>query len=100
MSFCQHCGNCAIAELHDLCNEMGIHGHLATGGREAIKALKSPTIRAVVAIACKKELFDGILASLPKPVLAVYNQLPNGPCHNTCVKVDEVRAAMQELLKV
>jgi hypothetical protein len=95
---CKRCGQCNIAELLTLRDRYGIPCKLASGGREAVARVKDPDIRAVVAVACEKELVDGIRACFPKPILAVTNVRPNGPCKDTRVDVERVVGALRELI--
>jgi len=95
---CRRCGQCDMAALLALRDRYGLLCHMAGGGREALHYVEQPEVRAVVAVACEKELVDGIRASFPKPVLAVANQRPHGPCRDTRVDVAAVEAAVRELL--
>lgn len=95
---CARCGQCAVSDLLGLCREYGIPGHLVGGGRRAIEKVRHPDVRAVVAVACEQELCQGIVAAFPKPVLAVSNRLPNGPCLETSVDVASVRRAIETLI--
>ena len=95
---CKGCGLCPVKELRALQMRFGIHCTIAAGGRQAVAAVKAPGISAVVAVACEKELVEGILASFPKPVLAVCNTRPNGPCHETQVQVEKIEAALRDML--
>ncbi|NCC52908.1 MAG: DUF116 domain-containing protein [Spartobacteria bacterium] len=99
MLHCQACGRCNIGELVALGRELGIICRMAAGGREALAFVKDERVRAVVAVACEKELFEGICASLPKPVLGVYNQQNNGPCRDTSVDMAAVRRAITAMLE-
>lgn len=98
MTQCARCGRCRVADLVVLCEEYGIRGCLAGGGRQAVAAVRHPQVKAVVAVACDRELCAGIMAAFPKPVLAVPNQLPNGPCRDTTVDINAVRAAVVAVL--
>jgi len=95
---CKRCGQCDVAGLLVLRDKYGILCNLASGGRQALEYVWDERVRAVVAVACEKELMDGIRASFPKPVLAVPNRRPNGPCRDTCVDLDEVEEAIREML--
>lgn len=95
---CARCGACRVSELVGLCREYGIRGHLVGGGRLALEAVRRPDVTTVIAVACEKELCQGILAAFPKPAMAVPNQCPNGPCRDTTVDISEVRAAIEALL--
>jgi hypothetical protein len=98
MDGCELCGRCNVKDLVELGRETGVCCYIAAGGREALAAVKNPAVQAVVAVACEKELFEGIVASIPKPVLAVYNRQTNGPCRNTRLDIHEVRTAVQSML--
>ena len=95
---CNRCGQCNVADMLQLRDEFGIRCHLVSGGREAIAVVRDPAVKAVVAVACEKELADGIRAVHPKQVIAIPNERPNGPCKNTRVNAAAVRAAICELL--
>ena len=95
---CAQCGNCDIAAILQTCVEFQLPCHLAAGGREALARVKHPKVRAIVAVACEKELIDGILAVFPKPVFAIPLSRPEGPCKNTRVDLPMLAAAVQQLL--
>ena len=95
---CKFCGKCAVMDLVKLCDEMNVNLYFATGGGQAIKKAKDKNIKAIIAIACEKELFMGILGTMPKPVIGVKNILTNGPCFDTGVCVEEVRKAIEKLI--
>ena len=95
---CRRCGRCDMAALLDLRDRYGIQCDVVGGGREALQRVKRAGIRAVVAVACEKELADGIRAVFPKPVVAVTNRRPHGPCRDTCVDVDQVESALRSVL--
>jgi hypothetical protein len=96
---CNACGQCGVTDLLAIRDEFGIHCSVAAGGREALAFVKDPKIKAVVAIACEKELAQGILAVFPTPVLGVLNIQTNGPCRNTRFDPDLVRTAVRSMLR-
>ena len=71
---------------------------VATGGELAVSRVKDREVRGIIAVACEKELRMGILASLPKPVLGLFNERPNGPCKDTRVDLVEVERAIEWFL--
>lgn len=99
ISDCKACGQCNVTDLLSIRDEFGIHCSLAAGGREALAFVRDPKVKAVVAVACEKELTQGILAVFPKPVLGVLNIQTNGPCRNTHLDPDLVREAVRSMLK-
>jgi len=98
-SECQRCGKCQIRDMLELAEEYGVQPFIATGGRLAAEKARSGDVDAIVAVACTKELREGIMAVFPKPVLTIYNEQPNGPCLNTGVAVEKVREAIECLIK-
>jgi hypothetical protein len=97
-SACARCGGCGIGALRDACAERGVTLGVAAGGRQALERVRAPEVRAVVAVACDKELLDGIRAAFPKPLLAIPNAQPHGPCRDTTVSLDAVTEAIDALI--
>lgn len=95
---CAKCGSCDVAGILALRDRYGIQCSLAGGGKQALLSVKERSVKAIVAVACEKELAEGIRASFPKPVLAVTNQRPNGPCRDTEVDLANVENALETLL--
>lgn len=95
---CRRCGRCRVKDIIELAERLGLPMHIASGGREAVARVKEDDIKAVLAVACEKELREGLFAVLPKPVLGVINLRPHGPCKDTDVDIAEVEAAVRELL--
>ena len=97
---CAGCGNCSVAGLLELADRYGVKPFIASGGRLAAIEAKKREIKAIVAVACKKELREGILAVLPKAVTAVVNLRPNGPCKDCSVNISEVEDAVRAFLGI
>jgi len=96
---CARCGRCPVCRFLDLRDKYGVHLFLATGGRQAAERAAAPGIKAVVAVACHKELRAGVFASLPKAVLARTIAWPVGPCKDTTIRMDEVEEAVRWFLR-
>ena len=96
---CKGCGKCPAAELFDLAQKFEVNLFVASGGTLARQTVKRLKIKAIVAVACERELFSGILGCLPRAVLAVVNQRPNGPCRDTTLEISEVKEALKFFLK-
>ena len=96
---CKRRGRCKIKDMLDLAEEYGVAPFVATGGRLAAQKAKSDDVKAIVAVACEKELRAGIMAVFPKAVMAVVNMRPNGPCVGTDVGVATVREAIGRFVK-
>ncbi|MBL7016596.1 MAG: DUF116 domain-containing protein [Kiritimatiellales bacterium] len=96
---CNACGQCGVTDLLAIRDEFGIHCSVAAGGREAMAFVRDPKIKAVVAVACEKELVQGIFTVFPTPVFGVLNIQTNGPCRNTRINPGLVREAVRSMLK-
>ncbi|HUW56517.1 MAG TPA: DUF116 domain-containing protein [Planctomycetota bacterium] len=96
---CKRCGKCKVSDLVALSEKYGCRIEAATGGRLAVVKVRTTGVRAVVAVACHKELRQGILASFPKAVIGVVNAWPKGPCKDTDVDLGAVERAIQWFLR-
>jgi hypothetical protein len=95
---CKRCGKCRIGDLANLAEKLGVQYMVASGGRQAAMRVKQKSVKAIVAVACEKEIREGVLAVFPKPVIGVINLRPKGPCVDTDCNMEEVEAAIRELL--
>lgn len=95
---CKRCGRCDIGALVTLSHEMGFHFFVATGGTLARQIVYKTRPKAVLAIACERDLMSGIQDVYPLPAVGVLNIRPNGPCYNTHVDMDEVRAQLEKII--
>lgn len=96
---CQRCGGCVVGELLNLRDKYGINVGVATGGTLARKFVEEYRPRAIVAVACERDLTSGIQDSSSIPVLGVLNERPNGPCFNTLIRVPRVEEAVRFFLE-
>jgi len=94
---CKRCGRCKLGPLIDLCEKKCVRMAVAKGGRVAVALARRADVKWIIAVACEKELRSGIFACFPKPVLALTNTRPNGPCCETAIDVDEVERAIARL---
>ncbi len=72
---------------------------VASGGTFARKAIKDQKPKAVVAIACYRDLFSGMRDMKKVPIIGVLNERPNGPCYNTTVQLCRVNQALDCFLQ-
>ncbi len=62
--------------------------HTASGGSAARKVIKDMKPRAIVAVACERDLVSGIQDIAPKiPVIGIPNVRPGGPCKDTTMDI-------------
>ncbi|MBR4943833.1 MAG: DUF116 domain-containing protein [Peptococcaceae bacterium] len=93
---CHRCGKCSIDGLLTIAEDTGVNFVVASGGTFARKFAKEYNPKAIVAIACERDLTSGIKDMNVQriPVVGVLNDRPNGPCHNTSVQLCKVRQAI------
>ena len=95
---CKRCGRCVISSLLDLSEATGVPLAVVTGGTLARKVLKERGSKAVVAVACERDLSDGILDSYPLPAFGVLNDRPFGPCFNTRADLQLIKQAVDRFV--
>lgn len=91
---CIRCGKCKIKNILEMADRYGIRVAVATGGRLALQMARDKEVKAVVAVACEKELNEGMKALFPKATLGVINTRPNGPCKDTDVDLEVLEEAI------
>ena len=92
---CKSCGLCNVKDLIDLQDKYNVHVFIATGGTLARKKIKETRPKAVVAVACERDLTAGVQDIRQVPVLGVFNKRPNGPCVDTKIDASEVENAIK-----
>ncbi len=97
---CILCGRCAIKGLVEIGRKYGIDISVATGGTLARKVIVEKRPKLVLAVACERDLTEGIKDCYPLPVIGVLNQRPNGPCYNTIVDPEAIDNALQQVLDI
>ncbi len=96
VSNCRRCGKCPVSDLLEVADETGVNFVVASGGTFARRFATQYHPKAIVAIACEKDLTSGIKDMHAKhiPVVGVLNERPHGQCHNTIVSICKVRQAI------
>ncbi|MCL1827373.1 MAG: DUF116 domain-containing protein [Candidatus Cloacimonetes bacterium] len=82
---CHECGKCTIQRFKKLKKDMGVKVAIATGGTLARKIIVITKPQCIIAVACQRDLVDGLLDVFPIPVFGILNETPNGPCISTSV---------------
>ena len=95
---CQRCGACTVADLLAVEEEYGVQVAVVTGGSLARKIVQKSQPRAIVAIACERDLTSGIQDIHPLPTIGVLNERPQGPCFNTQVDIERVKEGIEFFL--
>lgn len=94
---CVRCGECPVGSLLDLADRTGVNIAIATGGTLARRHVKELKPLAVVAVACPRDLGQGMLDAHPVPVAGVENERPLGDCFDTTVDVAAVEKRIKSL---
>ncbi len=96
---CKNCGKCPIGQLRELGAKYNAVLKVATGGTLARKWIEEVRPRAVIAVACERDLAAGIQDTGGLPVMGVLNSRPYGPCINTDVCLEQVDQAFRTIVK-
>lgn len=91
---CKKCGMCKINELVKLKEKYDTKIFIATGGTLARKVIIDNKPKAVIAVACERDLTSGVRDVKGIPVLGVFNLRPKGPCVDTNINIKEVEDAI------
>lgn len=91
---CKQCGLCNIGDLVKLKEKTNVDIFVATGGTLARKIIMENKPKAVIAVACERDLTSGVQDINKIPVLGVFNRRPNGPCVDTSIDIKEVEKAI------
>ncbi|SNR90828.1 hypothetical protein SAMN05446037_1001351 [Anaerovirgula multivorans] len=91
---CKRCGLCNVDQLLEFREQYGVEFRIVTGGTLARKLIMDLKPKAVIAIACERDLLSGLMDVKTIPLLAIVNKRPEGPCVNTEVDLLEVEKAI------
>ncbi len=97
ISDCEDCGECDICNLKDLGKKYDIKIGIANGGTLARKLVHDNQPDVIIAVACHRDLTDGVRESWKYPVYAILNERPYGPCFDTKVDVDKVENVIKKI---
>jgi hypothetical protein len=93
---CAECGKCDIAGIKKMAARYNVKAAVATGGSLARKLIKDHAPNVIVAVACHRDLTDGVRDAWKVPVYAVLNERPNGPCFETKVNTKTIEFAIKK----
>ncbi len=92
---CEECGRCKISDIVKFGKKFDIIIRVATGGRLARRLVNEIKPDFIIAVACERELTEGISAVYPLPVVGIPNIRPNGPCVNTTVDLEILKKELE-----
>lgn len=95
---CRGCGKCSIVKLLEIRERLGIRMSVATGGGQARRVVADTRPHAIVAVACERELAEGVQDVKGVPVFAIPNLRPEGYCRNTQVDPAVVSSIIERFL--
>ena len=73
----------------------------AGGGEEARKKIKLSNPKAIIAIACERDLISGFIEVNPHiPVIGLPITRPEGPCKNTEINKEEFESLIKKFLSI
>ncbi len=93
---CASCGKCDIAGLKALADKLKVKAAVATGGSLARKIIRDTMPDVIVAVACHRDLTDGVRDAWKFPIFGVLNERPNGPCFETSVSLHTIEFAIRK----
>ncbi len=96
---CKRCGQCNVDDLVGLKEKYGVQLAIATGGTLARRKIMESKPKAIIAVACERDLISGLQDVKDLPVLAIVNRRPEGPCVNTEMDIEQVEKGIRHFLK-
>ncbi len=85
-----------LISAREMCKELGAHVAVVAGGELARKRIKELRPRAIVGVACERDLLSGVRdVGGAMSVLGIPNSRPEGPCKDTVIPMDELREAIR-----
>ncbi|WP_026893911.1 DUF116 domain-containing protein [Clostridiisalibacter paucivorans] len=96
---CKMCGKCNIKDMLDLVDKYKVKVVVATGGTLARQWIKRYKPKAIIAVACERDLISGVTDVKSIPVKGIFNERPNGPCFNTKVDMKKIEEAIVKFMK-
>ena len=87
---CRKCGMCPVGALVNLHGKGGISVYVATGGTVARRVVTEAKPTMILAVACPRDLAEGMVDVYPIPVCGILIERPNGPCFDTYLSLHRV----------
>jgi len=92
---CLECGSCDVCGLKKLSNGTHLKIGIANGGTLARKIVNDTHPEVIIAVACHRDLSDGVRESWKYPVYAILNERPFGPCYDTRVDIGKIEGILK-----
>jgi len=95
---CTECGKCVIMEFKNISKKCAVKIVVVPGGTLARKTIAETRPKCIVAVACHRDMVDGLLETFPLPGYGVLNERPHGPCINTNVDVGKIKGFLKHFV--
>jgi hypothetical protein len=95
---CTDCGKCIITEIKKLSTKYKVKVAIATGGTLARKIIGQTKPKFIIAVACHRDLVEGLLDVFPIKVYGILINHPHGPCINTTVNISNIENILYRLI--
>ncbi len=86
-----------IAKMKSITRDNHIKAAVASGGSLARKLVNDTKPDMIIAVACHRDLTEGVRDSWRYPVYSVLNERPKGPCFETTVSYSVIDFAAKEI---
>ncbi len=96
---CVKCGKCVIKDFSKLNDEHNINIRIVEGGTAARNTIILLKPKLIIAVACERDLAEGMIDVLGIPTIGIANQRPNGPCFDTTVNFNKVKLVLKEFVR-
>lgn len=96
---CRDCGRCDIGAIVAVAREWGIKTAVATGGTLARRIIIQTRPKFIIAVACPRDLVEGMKDVFPIPVYGLLNERPEGPCVNTRLAVPQLKHLLEQTVQ-
>jgi hypothetical protein len=89
----------ALVGVLDIARRYNVSAFVATRGQLARRAIRERRPKAVVAVACERDMISGLHDVAGKvPVLGLTMQLPNGPCRDASIDIGKLESFVKTYL--
>jgi len=95
---CTECGKCVIMDFKDVSKKYPVNVAVVPGGTLARMMIVQTRPGCIIAVACHRDLADGLLETFPIPGYGILNDRPFGPCMNTDVDIGKVRRFLDHFI--
>lgn len=92
---CKRCGKCPTSDLISLHKWDGFSIYVATGGTIARRVISEAKPTVVLAVACPRDLSEGMVDVYPIPVYGILLLRPHGPCFDTFLEMEKVEKFLE-----